>query len=177
MQELASPQSRISDALYDEIERSERGAGFLEFPYIGWMLSPPRKVEDTLNGPAPEDLIPNDYLISAKYLKEKVIREGVGILKYMIGNMFWHYLGYIFPKFRRRIYRFGVVAGHHELRFIMTIQRMRRANYFHLSVLPCRFGKLYDWEIPEIKQSFQMHEPIRMFEGHSLVHFYWGELK
>ena len=77
---------------------------------------------------------------------------------------------------RRRIFSkvwlHGIVAGRNVLRFTLTIDRGK--NY-SLSVLPCRNGKLMDWEKGEIRHAFGMVEPVRYIECKTPTYFLWEE--
>jgi len=80
--------------------------------------------------------------------------------------------------------KLGLVAGHTELRLILTTctysgenQLLYGKKCYHLSVLPCRYGHLFPWEPTEIQKAFCMKPPIVNRESTTApgvpIHFIW----
>jgi len=84
--------------------------------------------------------------------------------------------------------KLGLVAGHTELRFILTtckytgesVPQLHGKECYHLSVLPCRYGHLFPWETTEIQKAFCMKPPIAHLESMmgvpgaaEPIHFVW----
>jgi len=88
----------------------------------------------------------------------------------ILSTMFW----WKFGRHSKWYQRHAVIAGHSELRLILTFRKFMEKQW-HLSVLPCRFGKIFPWEDGELRCAFAMTEPVeKIEESRGMTHFLWS---